>query len=557
MIWLQLLAVALTGLAVSSLISFVTGRIYKAHRSSRRKARENDNLLPVDCEAGSSHGQYYYPEKRPFRRRTNSGTGFLLETGLPRPGGTVPLPDVQERVCHAVNYVKNPLLPPPPGHYQQHQVGYHALSHPSQAPQHSIPPVQQTLAEHPPLGRPPPHRPDAAPSSFCPHVEHAGAASHAMQQRRSQEEVSERKRRSQLASAILERGTSGQLAEASLATYSDRATDDPQAYEVEPAALKTVRARGLRHSSPIYKREKMLSSTDHNDSPERVPMPSGDDTTSNEKLRRKRHISGERDSANTPELSPSASHLHSFPSSQSQSRSHSQSGQRSRRSGSGPGHCVINYSDLEMHELIGGGGFGQVYKARWRGTAVAVKVLLPAAQSGVDEAMINDFRGEVEMLAALRHPNIVMIMAACVDPPHRAIVTELVSRGSLWGVLRDPQIPHFTPAASGSKSNEGARQHVETPPGQWPWQLMLKVAEGCACGMNYLHCNSPPIVHRDLKSANLLLDDSCNPKICDFGLARLKAYTNSMTGNCGTVQWMAPEVLANQKYVCVSSPVID
>ncbi|CAM9599544.1 unnamed protein product [Choristocarpus tenellus] len=66
--------------------------------------------------------------------------------------------------------------------------------------------------------------------------------------------------------------------------------------------------------------------------------------------------------------------------------------------------------------------------------------------------------------------------------------------------------------------------------------------------MNYLHSHHPPILHRDLKSANLLLDDSFNVKICDFGLARLKALTNSMTGNCGTVQWMAPEVLANQKY---------
>jgi serine/threonine protein kinase len=60
--------------------------------------------------------------------------------------------------------------------------------------------------------------------------------------------------------------------------------------------------------------------------------------------------------------------------------------------------------------------------------------------------------------------------------------------------------------------------------------------------MNYLHRHDPPIIHRDLKSANLLVDDTFNVKICDFGLARLKAFTNTMTGSCGTTQWMAPEV---------------
>lgn len=63
--------------------------------------------------------------------------------------------------------------------------------------------------------------------------------------------------------------------------------------------------------------------------------------------------------------------------------------------------------------------------------------------------------------------------------------------------------------------------------------------------MNYLHCGQPSVLHRDLKSANILLDESYNAKVCDFGLSRLTAKTRSMTGNCGTVQWMAPEVSSN------------
>jgi serine/threonine protein kinase len=66
--------------------------------------------------------------------------------------------------------------------------------------------------------------------------------------------------------------------------------------------------------------------------------------------------------------------------------------------------------------------------------------------------------------------------------------------------------------------------------------------------MAYLHHGHPPVLHRDLKSANLLLDDAYTVKVCDFGLSRLKAQARSMTGNCGTVQWMAPEVLANMDY---------
>ena len=66
--------------------------------------------------------------------------------------------------------------------------------------------------------------------------------------------------------------------------------------------------------------------------------------------------------------------------------------------------------------------------------------------------------------------------------------------------------------------------------------------------MNYLHFGNPPVLHRDLKSANILLDESYNAKVADFGLSRLKAQERSMTGNCGTVQWMAPEILANEGY---------
>lgn len=84
---------------------------------------------------------------------------------------------------------------------------------------------------------------------------------------------------------------------------------------------------------------------------------------------------------------------------------------------------------------------------------------------------------------------------------------------------------------------------------KWPSWAIRKVLDGTCKGLIYLHSNTPsPIIHRDLKSANILLDDSFNVKICDFGLARLRDFSVQMTANVGTVQWMAPEVLLGKSY---------
>jgi serine/threonine protein kinase len=158
-------------------------------------------------------------------------------------------------------------------------------------------------------------------------------------------------------------------------------------------------------------------------------------------------------------------------------------------------------------------------------------------------------------------------MGACVTPPNRAIITELAANGSVWDALRLPLMPPYVPADGTARGSWPLKLYVPdqhgTPPGSsgmtrmmapippkgaWPWELVKRVACGAARGMAYLHSGTPPVLHRDLKSANLLLDDSYTAKVCDFGLSRVKAQERSMTGNCGTVQWMAPEVLANMSY---------
>jgi hypothetical protein len=230
----------------------------------------------------------------------------------------------------------------------------------------------------------------------------------------------------------------------------------------------------------------------------------------------------------------------------------------------------ISFSDLKLEDVIGGGGFGQVWKAKWKGTPVAVKVLTGLAQAeAVPKAVLEEFIAEINIVSGFRHPNICLFMGACLDPPNRAIVTELCENGSLWDALRTPLSSPYQvadgesrtawplnlyetlsppPTTLGESSSVNNVSPPVAPAGTWPWVLVKRVASGTARGMCYLHSGEPPVLHRDLKSANILLDESYTAKLADFGLSRLKAVRSGMTGNCGTVQWMAPEVLCNEDY---------
>ncbi|XP_074291877.1 uncharacterized protein LOC141618692 isoform X2 [Silene latifolia] len=180
----------------------------------------------------------------------------------------------------------------------------------------------------------------------------------------------------------------------------------------------------------------------------------------------------------------------------------------------------ILWEDLTVGEQIGQGSCGTVYHGLWYGSDVAIKVF---SKQEYSEDVIYSFRQEVSLMKRLRHPNILLFMGAVTSPQRLCIVTEFLPRGSLFRLLQ----------RSTSKLDSRRRLH-----------MALDIARG----MNYLHNCNPPIIHRDLKSSNLLVDKNWSVKVADFGLSRVKhdTYLTTKTGK-GTPQWMAPEVLRNER----------
>ncbi|KAK8671097.1 hypothetical protein V6N13_037705 [Hibiscus sabdariffa] len=170
--------------------------------------------------------------------------------------------------------------------------------------------------------------------------------------------------------------------------------------------------------------------------------------------------------------------------------------------------------------LLGEGGFGRVYKGRLESTgqAVAVKQLDRNGLQGNREFLV-----EVLMLSLLHHTNLVNLIGYCADGDQRLLVYEFMPLGSLEDHLHD------------------------LPPNKEPldWNMRMRIAAGAAKGLEYLHDKAnPPVIYRDLKSSNILLDEGYHPKLSDFGLAKLGPVgdkTHVSTRVMGTYGYCAPE----------------
>ncbi|KAB5538496.1 hypothetical protein DKX38_016029 [Salix brachista] len=183
--------------------------------------------------------------------------------------------------------------------------------------------------------------------------------------------------------------------------------------------------------------------------------------------------------------------------------------------------------DFTNSNIIGKGSFGEILKAFWRGTPVAVKRILPSLSD--DRMVIQDFRHEVILLVKLRHPNIVQFLGAVTERKPLMLITEYLRGGDLHQHLKEKGA--LSPLAAINFSLDISR------------------------GMAYLHNEPNVIVHRDLKPRNVLLVNSNadHLKVGDFGLSKLVKVQNShdvykMTGETGSYRYMAPEVFKHRKY---------
>ncbi|KAK9093024.1 hypothetical protein Syun_027935 [Stephania yunnanensis] len=172
--------------------------------------------------------------------------------------------------------------------------------------------------------------------------------------------------------------------------------------------------------------------------------------------------------------------------------------------------------------VVGHGGFGAVYKGVISdGRKVAVKLMDRAGKQGEDE-----FEMEVELLGRLRSPYLLALIGFCSDNHHKLLVYEFMANGGLQG--------HLYPG-------HGSRNCAS----KLDWETRLRIALEAAKGLEYLHEQvSPPVIHRDFKSSNILLDTNFHAKISDFGLAKLgsdKAGGHVSTRVLGTQGYVAPE----------------
>jgi serine/threonine protein kinase len=184
---------------------------------------------------------------------------------------------------------------------------------------------------------------------------------------------------------------------------------------------------------------------------------------------------------------------------------------------------LIEWSDLEIISQVGAGAFAEVHEALRAGERVAVKKMLTQT---LDEKNLKEFQDEVVLMASFHSSFIVGLYGACFKPPNLCMAMEFLPGGNLNNLLYD-------------KSQEIS------------WEKRWRFACDAAVGMNYLHSRNPPVLHRDLKSGNLLLSEDGKVKITDFGLSReltSKGGIQEETFQGGTDRWTAPEICNGEAY---------
>lgn len=206
------------------------------------------------------------------------------------------------------------------------------------------------------------------------------------------------------------------------------------------------------------------------------------------------------------------------------------SNQTKDRLASASGIPRYSYKDVQkatqnFTTVLGQGSFGPVYKATMAtGGVAAVKVLASNSKQGERE-----FQTEVSVLGRCHHRNLVNLVGYCVDKGQHMLIYEFMSNGSLANLLYS----HNGPILG--------------------WEVRLQIALDISHGIEYLHDGAvPPVIHRDLKSANILLDRTMRAKVADFGLSKEQSFDGRNSSLKGTYGYIDPSYISTNKFTTKS-----